>query len=105
MDLDKLRKISFQKEVVEWIDRCMENVDKDGYKHSFLKQYLGVVKHITGVDKEEINVEDLITDQETGKAAMLIIDSFHKKMQHVIEAFFDKLKYILEKESGQETRF
>lgn len=105
MDLDKLRKISFQKEVVEWIERCMESVDKDGYKYSFLKQYLGAVKHITGVDKEENSVEDLITDQEMGKAALLIVDGFHKKMQHVIETFFDKLTCILEEESGRETYF
>lgn len=105
MDLDKLCEISFQKEVVEWIERCMESVDKDGYKYSFLKQYLGAVKHITGVDKEENNVEDLIADQEMGKAALIVRDSFHKKMQHVIETFFDKLTYILEEESGQKTHF
>ncbi len=103
MDQDKLCLISFQKEITEWIEKCMETVDRGGYKYSFLKQYLGAVRHMTGLDWEEISVEDLITEAGMGKAAMVVIDSFHKKMKWVIETFFCKLGDILEKGSGLDT--
>lgn len=103
MAQDKLRLISFQTEIAEWIQKCMKAVNEMGYKYSFLKQYLGAIRHMTGLDKEEVNVEDLITNAGMGKAAMMIIDSFYKKMEHVIETFFCKLGAILEKKSGLDT--
>lgn len=103
MDQDKLRLISFQKEIAEWAEKCMGIVDEGGYKYSFLKQYLGAVRYMTGLNEEEIGVDDLITEAGMGKAAMIIIDSFYKKMESVIETFFCKLGDILEKESGLDT--
>lgn len=55
VDEDKLMCISFETEIVSWLQNCMHSVKKGGYKYSFLKQYLGAVRHITGIDDEVVN--------------------------------------------------
>ena len=39
MDMQRLYLISFQNEILSWLQMCMDTVDKGGYKYSFLKQY------------------------------------------------------------------
>jgi len=101
MNRDRLRLISFEKEIIAWLESCMETVDRDSYKYSFLKQYLATVRHITGADEEMTEVKDLLTSAEMAKAALVIQDSFKKKMEEVTETFFEKTGCVLRRETGR----
>ena len=92
MDLSMLSRISFQKEIVEWLEKCMDSVGKYGYKYTLLKQYMGAVRHMAGMDEEKVNVDDLLTDAEAMRAALLISGSFLNKMDEIMAAFMEKVK-------------
>lgn len=103
MDRQRLYQISFQNEILGWLQTCMDTVDKDGYRYSFLKQYDAAVRHMTGLDSEVMDVKDLLTSTDMAKAALLIKDSFTKKMEEVTEDLFKNLGDILKKKSQLET--
>ncbi len=94
-DEDKLRCISFKKEIILWLRECMKCVDKRGYKYSFLKQYLGAVRQITDTNDEVISVKDLLDSSDMLKAAQLVADSFYEKIDDITACFFEKLDKII----------
>lgn len=91
IDANKLRCISFEKEIIVWLQECMKCVENCGYKYSFLKQYLGAVRQITDTNDEEINVKDLLNSSDMVKAAQLVADSFYEKMDDITAQFFHEL--------------
>lgn len=103
MDRQRIYQISFQNEILGWLQMCMDTVDKDGYRYSFLKQYDAAVRHMTGLDSEVMNVKDLLASTDMAKAALLIKDSFAKKMEEVTEDLFKNLGDILKRKSQLET--
>lgn len=103
VDEDKLECISFEKEIVSWLQNCMNTVKKGGYKYSFLKQYLGTVKHIVGIDDEVVSVADLLDSSEMARAAQIVADSFYEKMDDVTAQFFKKLSAMIRKKAKVET--
>lgn len=103
MDRQRLYQISFQNEILGWLQKCMDTVDKSGYRYSFLKQYDAAVRHMTGLDSEVMNVKDLLASTDMAKAALLIMDGFAKKMEEVTEDLFRNVGDILKKKSQLET--
>ena len=101
---NRLRCISFKKEIVLWLQRCMRCVDKYGYQYSFLKQYLGAVRQITGTNDEVISVKDLLNSSDMIKAAQLIADSLSEKMDDITIQFFRELNVLLRQKTKLETR-
>lgn len=103
VDKDKLKCISFKKEIVSWLQNCIKTVKKDGYKYSFLKQYLGAIKHITGTNDEVVNVKDLLDSSEMARAAQIVVNSFYEKMDDVTVEFFKKLNSMIRKKAKVKT--
>lgn len=103
MDRRKLRCISFQREIRNWLQRCMDTVDTDSYRYSFLKQYDGTVRHMAESDGGMTNVKDLLTSTDMAKAALLIRNGFDKKMKEIPEDLFGNVGGILERKSRMET--
>lgn len=103
VDEDKLMCISFEKEIVLWLQNCMCTVKKGGYKYSFLKQYLGAVKHITGTNDEVVSMTDLLDSSEMARAAQIVRNSFHEKMNAVTEQFFEKLGSMIKRKANVDT--
>lgn len=103
MDRKKLYLISFQNEVLGWLQMCMATVGKGSYRYSFLKQYDAAVRHMAGLDDGVMNVKDLLVSTDMAKAALLIIDSFDRKMEETREDLFKKVGGILKKKSRMET--
>lgn len=104
IDKDKLICISFQKEIVSWLQDCIRTVKKGGYKYSFLKQYLGAVKHITGMnDDEVVSVTELLDSSEMARAAQIVMESFLEKMDAVTEQFFKKMGSMITKKANIDT--
>lgn len=102
MNVEKLRLISFKKEIDLWLCKCLKCVKPTGYKHSFLMQYLGVVNHISkGEDK--ISMKEYITNTATAKAALIIFSGFMEKMEDVLIHFMTELKKIIIQETGLPT--
>lgn len=104
MEENRLRCISFEKEIIAWLQKCMDSVEKDGYRYSFLKQYLGAVKNMTGANDEMVNVKDLLDSADMVKAAEIVADSFYEKMYDVQAQFFKNLNAIIKKKTKLETR-
>jgi len=100
---NKLRYASFEKEIITWLEECIKFVDEGGYKYSFLKQYLGAVRHITGINDEVINVKDLLNNSDMLKAARLVADSLEEKLDDIQAEFFQKLDAIIRRRSKLET--
>lgn len=103
MDKQRLYPISFQNEILNWLQACMDTVDKGGYRYSFLRQYEAAVRHMTGLDGEVMNVKDLLSSTDMAKAALLIMDGFSKKMEEVTEDLFRNVGDVLKKESPLKT--
>lgn len=102
MNIEKLRLISFKKEIDEWLCECLKYVNPLGYKHSFLMQYSGVVKHISKGD-DKISMKEYITNAATAKAALIIFSGFMEKMENVLINFMTELKNIIVRETGLPT--
>lgn len=102
MDRRRLYLISFQNEILRWLQMCMDTVNKGDYRYSFLKQYNAAVRHMTGLENEVMNVKDLLVSTDMAKAALLIIDGFAKKMEEVREDLFRNVGDILKKKSRLE---
>ena len=103
MDRQRLFLISFRNEILDWLQMCMDTVREDSYRHSFLKQYDAAVRHMTGWGDEGMDVKDLLASTEMAKAALLIRDSFEKKMEEVTEELFQNVGDVLKKKSHMET--
>lgn len=99
MDQNRMRLISFQREISGWLQRCMDTVDKGGYRYSFLKQYYAAVGHMSGMDGDAMDVKDLLSSSDMAKAALVIMDSFYKKIEEVTEEFFREMGGVLKKKS------
>ncbi len=103
MDRQRLFPISFQNEILGWLQMCMDSVEEDGYRYSFLKQYDAAVRHMADWDEEGMDVRDLLATTDMAKAALLIRDSFRKKMEDVAEDLFRNVGDVLKKKSHMET--
>lgn len=102
MDLSRLRLISFQKEIIEWLENCMNFVEKEGYKYTLIKQYMGAVRYMAEMDEEKINVDDLLKDTASVRAALLISDSFLRKMDEILVKFMESVQKNLTDNSQYE---
>ena len=100
---NRLKCISFKKEIIVWLQKCISSVEKEGYKYSFLKQYLGAVKDITGVSDEMVNVKDLIDSADMAKAAEVVVNSFYEKMEDVQAQFFENLNAMIKRKTKLKT--
>ncbi len=103
MDKQRLCLISFQNEILNWLQMCMDAVDTSSYRFSFLKQYDAAVRHMIELDDEVMDVKDLLVSTDMAKAALIIMNSFDKKMEEITEDLFRNVGDILKKKSEMET--
>lgn len=99
---DRFRCISFEKEIISWLQSCMAYVEADGYRYAFLKQYLGTVRQAAGMDDGGIDVKDLLNSSDMARAAEIVARSFREKMDDVTERFFLNLGKEIEKKTKLE---
>lgn len=102
MDTDKLRRISFRNEILSWLEKCLIHTETGGYKYSYIKQYIGTVRRITNCERGSVGVNDtgkLITDTESAKAALYIMDDLKQRVTEVLNDFFNNLAEYLKKDT------
>jgi len=100
---NRLRCISFEKEIIVWLQKCIGYVEEDGYRYAFLKQYLGAVRDITGVIDGMVSVKDLLDSSDMAKAAEAVVNSFYEKMDDVQTEFLRKLDTVIKRRTKLET--
>lgn len=100
---ERFRCISFEKEIISWLESCMASVETDGYQYAFLKQYLGAVFQAAGIGNEGIDVKDLLDSSDMAQAAQIIARSFREKIDDVTACFFQKLCEEIEKKTKLKT--
>ena len=102
MDTAKLRRISFRNEILSWLEKCLIHTETGGYKHSYIKQYIGTVRRITNCERGSVGVNEtgkLITDTESAKAALSIMDELKQRVTEVLNDFFNNLADYLKKDT------
>lgn len=98
----RLRCVSFDRELVQWLQKCMDSVEKDSYPYSFLQQYLGAVRQAAGMDGEGAGVKELLDSSDMARAAQAVANGFHEKMNDMTELFFEKLCMEIRSRTGLE---
>lgn len=94
LDKSHFHCISFDNDILSWLDKCMEYTEPDGYKQAFIKQYMGTIKQITGKGTM-FGMKDLINDSESAFAIIELSKELENKMADVMLHFLDKLiKYV-----------
>lgn len=102
MDTDKLRCISFQDEILSWLEKCLTYTEVGGYKYSYIKQYIGTVHRIVDCEGGNVGVnndDNLITDTESAKAALLIMDKLRERIAELLDNFFSGLAEYLQEDT------
>ncbi|MBR1476996.1 MAG: PD-(D/E)XK nuclease family protein [Lachnospiraceae bacterium] len=103
LDREIISCISFEKEIYEWLKECLQYTDKDSYMYSFIKQYAGTVKRITGRMSDEIS-ESIIKNKESAMAAYQISNELTDRMSQVFVDFMKGLSDYIERETALDTR-
>jgi len=101
--------ISYGKEILEWIDRCKNEVSNLTDLNVFLSQYKDVIEMIYDRYKriDEMNNEDLVKIfKDNYRAVLDIVSNYEQTRRKIIDEFFknisDNLKGIYKKEDGFE---
>lgn len=101
--------ISYGKEILEWIDKCKNEVSNITDLNVFLSQYKDVIEMIYDRYKriDEMNNEDLVEIfKDNYRAVSDIVSNYEQTRQKIINDFFqnisDSLKDIYKEEKGFE---
>ncbi len=94
MDTGRLRRISFRKEILSWLEKCLTHTEMGGYKYSYIKQYIGTIHSITDCKKDNATMNhmtQLITDTESAKAALALMDELRERITKFLNYCFSQL--------------
>ena len=105
----KFKVISYGKEILEWIDKCKNEVSNITDLNVFLSQYKDVIEMIYNRYKRiyEMNNEDLVKNfKDNYRAVSDIVSNYEQIRRKIIDEFFknisDNLKGMYKKEDGFE---
>ena len=105
----KFKVISYGKEILEWIDKCKNEVSNITDLNVFLSQYKDVIEMIYDRYKriDEMNNEDLVKIfKDNYRAVSDIVSNYEQTRRKIIDEFFknisDNLKGMYKKEDGFE---
>lgn len=90
----KVECISFEDNILTWLEESLNYLKKEKYKYSFILQYIGAIKNL--IEIEEANMEILNTFEEM-KTAKFLNDRFKEKIQSIIVEFVEGIDKNIEK--------
>jgi len=97
--LHKIKTCSYEKEILEWIDACLEEVDQNTFIHVALLQYREIVEELTGKIKLETLTMDLVNmlreDADKFSAALSLNQVVNQAKIEVQLEFWGKLERSL----------
>ena len=86
--------ISFEDNILPWLEESLNYLKKEKYKYSFILQYIGAIKNL--IEIEEANMEILNTFEEM-KTTKFLNDRFKEKIQSIIVDFIEGIDKNIEK--------
>ena len=86
--------ISFEDNILPWLEESLNYQKKEKYKYSFILQYIGAIKNL--IEIEEANMEILNTFEEM-KTTKFLNDRFKEKIQSIIVEFIEGIDKNIEK--------
>ena len=86
--------ISFEDNILPWLEESLNYLKKEKYKYSFILQYIGAIKNL--IEIEEANMEILNTFEEM-KTTKFLNDRFKEKIQSIIVEFVEGIDKNIEK--------
>ncbi|WP_336164466.1 PD-(D/E)XK nuclease family protein [Fusobacterium polymorphum] len=90
----KVECISFEENILPWLEESLNYLKKEKYKYSFILQYIGAIKNL--IEIEEANMEILNTFEEM-KTTKFLNDRFKEKIQSIIVEFVEGIDKNIEK--------
>lgn len=90
----KVECISFEDNILPWLEESLNYLKKEKYKYSFILQYIGAIKNL--IEIEEANMEILNTFEEM-KTTKFLNDRFKEKIQSIIVEFVEGIDKNIEK--------
>ena len=90
----KVECISFEDNILPWLEESLNYLKKEKYKYSFILQYIGAIKNL--IEIEEANMEILNTFEEM-KTTKFLNDRFKEKIQSIIVEFVEEIDKNIEK--------
>ena len=90
----KVECISFEENILPWLEESLNYIKKEKYKYSFILQYIGAIKNL--IEIEEANMEILNTFEEM-KTTKFLNDRFKEKIQSIIVEFVEGIDKNIEK--------
>ena len=90
----KVECISFENNILPWLEESLNYLKKEKYKYSFILQYIGTIKNL--IEIEEANMEILNTFEEM-KTTKFLNDRFKEKIQSIIVEFVEGIDKNIEK--------
>ena len=82
--------ISFQGEILNWLENCLKLVEGKENKSACINQYIASINKILG--EKEIKIKDnILKSSEDIKNAIVIYEKLNENLQKVLKNFFEEL--------------
>lgn len=87
--------ISFQEEILNWLEKCLDLVKGKENKSACINQYIASINKILGEKNTKIK-DNILKSSEDIKNAITIYKKLNENLQKVLESFFEELNKKLE---------
>lgn len=99
-EIAKFKAISYKKEIVEWLDSCLDEAGNLANLAAVISQYKNVIEKIYGIYKgvqmDQEKISEIILEKENYKIVSEIVNSaFDKAREKVINNFFVSVSKII----------
>ena len=96
MNIEKLKNISFEKDILMWLKSGLKFIENEKYRSNFIISYISTIENL--VYKEE-KMKDSIKTVEDARAARLIKEGLLDKMQEILSQFLESIRQNVEENS------
>lgn len=96
IDRKRLYLISFEKTIMLWLNACINITEENGYKYSFLHQYLAVVQHLTKEEEVNDKLKDILKTRDDVLSAFALFVAAIEKMGDCMMKFYKCLQCELQ---------
>ena len=93
MNIEKLRNISFEKDILLWLKSGLKFIENEKYRSNFIISYISTIENL--VCKEE-KMKNSIKTVEDARAARLIKEGLLDKMQEILGEFLENIRQNVE---------
>ncbi len=97
-EVARIKYISYQKEILEWIEKCMQEIENISNLREAFKQYQKAVEVVTKKEENIMNLKEYLLKDENKKALIDLIENFDEFANYIRE-HDDECYQIFQKEN------